>query len=44
LRSAQLAVLRSGRSHPFFWAPMVLAGDWGPLFESKVRERSEHGC
>jgi CHAT domain-containing protein/tetratricopeptide (TPR) repeat protein len=33
LRDAQLQVLSeaSGRSHPFFWAPVVLLGDWGPL-------------
>jgi tetratricopeptide (TPR) repeat protein len=33
LREAQLEVLSdtSGRSHPFFWAPVVLLGDWGAL-------------
>jgi CHAT domain-containing protein len=35
LRAAQLSVLRDtdgrGRQHPFFWAPLVLLGDWGPL-------------
>jgi CHAT domain-containing protein len=33
LRSAQLDVLTEarGRSHPFFWAPWVLVGDWGAL-------------
>jgi CHAT domain-containing protein len=33
LRDAQLQVLASacGRSHPFFWAPLVLVGDWGAL-------------
>ena len=30
LRMAQLEILRetSGRSHPFFWAPAILVGDW----------------
>ncbi|MBI5719740.1 MAG: CHAT domain-containing protein [Burkholderiales bacterium] len=29
LRDAQLALLaRPGRSHPFFWAPFALIGDW----------------
>jgi CHAT domain-containing protein/tetratricopeptide (TPR) repeat protein len=33
LRDAQQEMLRSGegRSHPFFWAPLVLVGDWGAL-------------
>jgi tetratricopeptide (TPR) repeat protein len=33
LRSAQLDALSHarGRSHPFFWAPWVLVGDWGAL-------------
>jgi CHAT domain-containing protein len=33
LRSAQLDALAHarGRSHPFFWAPWVLVGDWGAL-------------
>jgi CHAT domain-containing protein len=33
LREAQLEALSdtSGRSHPFFWAPVVLLGDWGAL-------------
>ena len=29
LRQAQLAVMRSeGFSHPFFWSPFILVGDW----------------
>jgi len=33
LRAAQLDVLEGGsaRTHPFFWASLVLVGDWGPL-------------
>jgi CHAT domain-containing protein len=32
LRDAQLEVLRTpGRSHPFFWAPFVLVGEWGAV-------------
>jgi CHAT domain-containing protein len=33
LRDAQLAVIRDGigGGHPFFWAPTILVGDWGPL-------------
>ncbi|MBV9581417.1 MAG: CHAT domain-containing protein [Chloroflexi bacterium] len=33
LRAAQLEILcqTPGRSHPFFWAPVVLLGDWGAL-------------
>lgn len=33
LREAQLHVLANtpGRSHPFFWAPVVLIGNWQPL-------------
>jgi CHAT domain-containing protein len=28
LRSAQLACLDSDNRHPFFWAALVLTGDW----------------
>jgi CHAT domain-containing protein len=28
LRRAQLSVLATGRTHPFFWAPFILVGTW----------------
>ena len=32
LRNVQLQLLKSPKSsHPFFWAPFVVAGDWTPL-------------
>lgn len=31
LREAQLAQMREGRAHPFFWAPFQLLGDAGTL-------------
>jgi tetratricopeptide (TPR) repeat protein len=39
LRCAQLDVLSHarGRSHPFFWAPWVLVGDWGALRPTGVK-------
>jgi CHAT domain-containing protein len=36
LRGAQLAVLAQ-QPHPFFWAPVVLIGDWGPLSQRSIR-------
>jgi CHAT domain-containing protein len=32
LREAQLDLLESGTSHPYFWAPFQLVGDGGPLW------------
>jgi len=28
LQSAEIKLIQSGRSHPFYWAPFVLIGDW----------------
>jgi tetratricopeptide (TPR) repeat protein len=46
LRAAQLEVLRDQkvRSHPFFWAPVVLIGDWGTLSTLQSRTGTDlHG-
>ncbi len=31
MRSVQLAWLKGPRSHPFYWAPFVVTGDWTPM-------------
>ena len=32
LRTVQLELLKSrDYSHPFYWAPFIIAGDWTPL-------------
>lgn len=43
LRAAQRHLLEEtpGGSHPFFWAPAVLVGDWGPLDPVEQNEHSD---
>jgi CHAT domain-containing protein len=44
LRQAQLDLLQDdqhGWRHPFFWAPLVLVGDWAPVWEEHPRSAKE---
>jgi tetratricopeptide (TPR) repeat protein len=39
LRAAKLAVLKSSRAHPFYWAAFILSGDPAPIWQEGLKNK-----